>query len=477
MKSLIPNFAPQWTSRDSSDFGIVLIELFSYMGDLLNYYIDRAANESFISTATQRDTVLRIAQLLNYTPNDINPAAGQITLTNRSTDPVEVKAGSLFSTAADGTGNQVTFSLYGATSSSAGNVTIPGMVGTTPSSVTAYVIQGREVKQEVVGTSNGLAYQNFQLAYPGVITGDNIEVKVNNVTYNKVPFIIDYNAQSPVFSVFTNGNGFSSIEFGDNVSGRIPPTGATITVSYRYTDTAGSLGNISANTLTTVVSDPDGVPINDVAVTNALAFSGGKDAESTDSIRVNAPLALRSLNRAVSLKDYANLAVQINGVSKAIAAAAVYTSVTLYVAPSGGGTLSSGLQATIEDYFVDKMPPNTTLTVLNYRPAYPYLDVTVNVLPQYTASTVSAAVTDAIYSLFDFDNVVFNDLVSVGDIHSACRSVDGVAYVTINDYEKQTAISTSPTLVTGVTDFSCDLDEIPTLEKTYIKVATTGGIS
>ena len=47
MKALIANFAPQWTSRDSSDFGIVLIELFSYMGDLLNYSIDRAANESF----------------------------------------------------------------------------------------------------------------------------------------------------------------------------------------------------------------------------------------------------------------------------------------------------------------------------------------------------------------------------------------------------------------------------------------------
>jgi hypothetical protein len=151
--------------------------------------------------------------------------------------------------------------------------------------------------------------------------------------------------------------------------------------------------------------------------------------------------------------------------------------VTLYVAASGGGILSNSLQTTIENYFVDKMPPNTTLTILDYRKAYPYLDVTVNVLPQYTSSVVASEVADALYSLFDFENVVFNDLVAVGDIHSACRSVDGVSYITINNYEKQLTVATSPVLVGGVTDLSCDLDEIPTLEKTYIKVATTGGVS
>jgi hypothetical protein len=192
---------------------------------------------------------------------------------------------------------------------------------------------------------------------------------------------------------------------------------------------------------------------------------------------VNAPLALRTLNRAVSLKDYSQLAVQINGISKAIAAASTYANITLYVAANGGGSLSNSLKTAVENYFVDKTPPNTTVTVLDYRKAYPYLNITVNVLPQYTASVVAAEVTNALYSLFDFDNVIFNDLVSVGDIHSACRSVDGVSYITLNGYEKLTSVSTTPSLVTGVTDLSCDLDEVPTLEKTYINVSTAGGIS
>jgi hypothetical protein len=470
MKALIANFAPQWTSRDSSDFGIVLIELFSYMGDLLNYSIDRAANESFISTSTQRDTVLRLANLLNYTPNDINPATGAITLSNRATSAVTVKSGTTFSTEPDGTGNQIIFSLDS-------DVTIASLVGTTPSTASGAVTQGKIVTDELLAVSNGLPYQTFQLANTGVITGGTVTVKVNNIVYTKVPYVIDYGAQSPVFSIRTTGSGFSVIEFGDGTSGRIPPTGAVIKVSYRYTDTAGSLGNITAGTLTRVISDPDGVPIYDVSVTNAATFSGGKDAESTNSIRVNAPLALRTLNRAVSLKDYSQLAVQINGISKAIAAASTYANITLYVAANGGGSLSNSLKTAVENYFVDKTPPNTTVTVLDYRKAYPYLNITVNVLPQYTASVVAAEVTNALYSLFDFDNVIFNDLVSVGDIHSACRSVDGVSYITLNGYEKLTSVSTTPSLVTGVTDLSCDLDEVPTLEKTYINVSTAGGIS
>jgi hypothetical protein len=447
MKSLIPNFAPQWTSRDSSDFGIVLVELFAYMGDLLNYYVDRAANESFISTATQRDTVLRLANLLNYTPNDIAPATGSVTLSNRDTAAQTVKAGSLFSTSADGTGNQIIFSLDA-------DVTLAGMSGTTPTTASGAVTQGLIITDQLIGVSDGSAYQTFQIPNPGVVTGGTVTVKVGNVTYSKVPYVIDYNSQAPVFSISTNGSGYSTVEFGDGTSGRIPPAGSNIYVTYRYTDTAGSLGNISANTLTTVISDGDGVPLNNITVTNASAFSGGRDAESTDSIRINAPLALRTINRAVSLKDYAQLAVQINGVAKAIAAASVYTSVTLYVAPNGGGTASASLKTSISNYFLDKMPPNTTLTVLDYTPAYPYLDVTINVLPNYTASVVASAVTDALYSLFAFDNVVFNDLVSIGDVHTACRSVDGVSYITINDYEKLATVSTSPSLVTGVADLS-----------------------
>ena len=61
----------------------------------------------------------------------------------------------------------------------------------------------------------------------------------------------------------------------------------------------------------------------------------GVDAESTDAIRLNAPASIRAIQRAVSLRDYADLALQVPGVAKAIATSEVYSSINLYVAPAG----------------------------------------------------------------------------------------------------------------------------------------------
>jgi hypothetical protein len=92
--NLIPSYLPEWTDRSPGDFGIVLLELFAYMGDILNYYSDRIANESFISTAQQRQSVLNLANLLDYTPHN-NVAAGVMllfTLNQPSPNPVLIPA-------------------------------------------------------------------------------------------------------------------------------------------------------------------------------------------------------------------------------------------------------------------------------------------------------------------------------------------------------------------------------------------------
>ena len=60
---------PDWTSRDASDFGMVFVDLWAYMGDILHYYVDRAAGEANLTTATQRESVLAIAALMDYIPS------------------------------------------------------------------------------------------------------------------------------------------------------------------------------------------------------------------------------------------------------------------------------------------------------------------------------------------------------------------------------------------------------------------------
>ena len=57
-----------WSARDSDDFGIALIELWAYVADILTFYQERIANEAFMRTAQQRNSLVRLANLLDYKP-------------------------------------------------------------------------------------------------------------------------------------------------------------------------------------------------------------------------------------------------------------------------------------------------------------------------------------------------------------------------------------------------------------------------
>ena len=59
MLDQIPLRLPAWKDRSESDFGVVLIELFAYVADILSYYQDRVANEAYLATATQRRSLTR----------------------------------------------------------------------------------------------------------------------------------------------------------------------------------------------------------------------------------------------------------------------------------------------------------------------------------------------------------------------------------------------------------------------------------
>jgi hypothetical protein len=56
----------QLRSREPDDFTIALLDAFSVMGDVLTFYTERMANESYLDTATQRQSVRELANLVGY---------------------------------------------------------------------------------------------------------------------------------------------------------------------------------------------------------------------------------------------------------------------------------------------------------------------------------------------------------------------------------------------------------------------------
>lgn len=62
----IPSLTQEWTGREESDPGIVLIKLISMLGDNLSYNTDKNVLELFLDTVTQRKNCSKILSLLGY---------------------------------------------------------------------------------------------------------------------------------------------------------------------------------------------------------------------------------------------------------------------------------------------------------------------------------------------------------------------------------------------------------------------------
>lgn len=457
---LIPQYLPEWTSRSESDFGMVLIELFAYQADILNYYIDRAANEAYLGTAVQRVSVLMLASMLDYRP--AGPAAAtvelQFSVPSTYGSNVTVPAGTQVATASEFGQDPVIFET---------NESVLVNIG---GSSLVDATEGQTVAEDAtrpVGVSDGSPDQVFSLYNTNVIDGS-LSVYVDEdgagagsaVLWRYVTHLIDAEADERVYTTFTNENGIVYVYFGSGANGRVPPQGAVVTAVYRIG--GGTRGNVGANTIT----EPVGTLLGISAVTNPSAASGGADVESIADIRRNAPRSLATLNRAVTTEDYEVLALQVPGVVLAHAAAGVYTAVSLSVAPVGGGAPTTTLKNAVANYLADKKMINTTVTVGD--PTYVPINITVNpmnVLPQYSQSAVKLAVENALANLFSFANVDFGQRVTLSSVYRTLALVEGV------DYAVVTVLSTTGA---GLADITLAANEIPTVGT--VTVTATGGL-
>lgn len=59
----------EWTTRSGDDYGIALLSMWAYVGDILTFYNERIANEAYLGTAVLRESAMRLAALLDYEPD------------------------------------------------------------------------------------------------------------------------------------------------------------------------------------------------------------------------------------------------------------------------------------------------------------------------------------------------------------------------------------------------------------------------
>jgi len=444
---------PDWTGEDPADFGIALIEAFAYLGDLITYYIDRNANESFLSTATQRSSILNIAQSYGYIPAGYGRAFTTLQFFNSSANAITLPAGSVFY--GDIVIEDTVQKVYFTTDS---EVTIPAKVGAVNGVETITAQEGMPVSLvaintneygEQVGTSTGLPNMVFELGETPVAE-NSIEVYVQDgdaySKWTQVKHLIDYGPNDQVFEISMDADSIVSIYFGDGVSGLIPTKFSDIRANYIVG--GGNLGNVDSSTIDTIYHVPslsEGELISlqsQVAVTNTDAALGGTDPETLDQIRNAAPLTLRANNRAVTLQDYADLALGVSDVGKANATASIWNSVTVYVAPlrnsvnielapgyDEAGALSPAFLNTKEDvesYLEDKVLLGTTVTVSP--PSYVDASLTIRYtkLPQYTTAQVEKSIKAKFLTEFGYINQFFESTIYPQDVEFVIQQIPGV---------------------------------------------------
>ena len=64
------------TTREDDDFAITVLDLWAAVADVLTFYQERYANEAFLRTATRRESVRRLADLIGY---QLAPGAAALT--------------------------------------------------------------------------------------------------------------------------------------------------------------------------------------------------------------------------------------------------------------------------------------------------------------------------------------------------------------------------------------------------------------
>lgn len=295
-----------WSNFNSDSFSRTWLELVAYTADLLFFYLDQQATQSYLQTASIRSSVELIAQQFGFVPATATSASGIATFT--VTGAVTIPRGFKVQ-ASNGEAFYVT------------NAVMAVAAGT----INANVIQGEIITEQFVAA--GLQSEEFDLQSSLIIRDkDNInpadispQLTVNGNEYTLVSTLIRNNGTDTdavedslgnviggggrVFLLGTRVDDTSFITFGDGIFGRKVQPGETVSITYR--SGGGSAGNIAQGSLTTLLSSLPQVS----SVTNVAEFSGGADEQSIEQLRQLIPASLRTLERAVAEQDYSDLLI------------------------------------------------------------------------------------------------------------------------------------------------------------------------
>lgn len=272
-----------------------------------------ALNESYLSTAQLRSSLVSLAEGIGYIPKSKTASRGTVTLTTNTGDlsgrpsTLSLPTGTKFTTTVDdvtytfqtretvtATDNGFGYYAYKTPSSSLNIDVLEGHAHTKtffvgPDSVDdVYVIPDKSIDMET--------------AIVKVYESSTDTTFANYINISKASTI---NENTKLYIMKEAPNGFYEITFGDGVTlGKAPVAGNKIVIEYLQVNGSkanGATAWTANNRISVLGTNYDVTP---VTVVNSL---GGAEAETMASIRKNAPFQYATQNRMVTAVDYSTL--------------------------------------------------------------------------------------------------------------------------------------------------------------------------
>jgi hypothetical protein len=238
-----------------------------------------------------------------------------------------------------------------------------------------------------------------------------------------------------------DGNAF--IRFGDGLYGERPKVGTKFYATYRIGN--GIQGNIAAETLKHIISN-DGL-IEEIC--NPMPARGGREPESMEEVRQNAPVAFRTQERAVTTADYEEVASRSSQIQKAVAIlrwTGSWHTVFLTIDRIEGREVDDDFKKEMIQQVERYRMAGHDLEVDGPRFVSLEIEMLVCVLPEYFRSDVKSALLqvfsnriqpDGTRGIFHPDNFTFGQTVYLSQLYATAQSVAGVAWVEVTKFQRK----------------------------------------
>lgn len=414
------------TDYSEGNILIIILSLFAAIAEVLHYYVDNMARETFLSTARRYDSVVKQGALVDYHARAAIAATVDVILSRSITGnsigaKLTIPQGTLFT---DQSGNSWLSARDVTWYSNVTTCKVPIIQHEkyTTSALNNMVIPTGDRVQLNLGTlPNGKYYEHGSMS-----------LQIGGESWVLVETFAKSKPTDKHFMVSVDESLNPYIMFGDGTFGKKPAAGAKITNVVFYL-TNGSQGNVKSNTITSVPSVISS-SITDATVSNAYDAGGGSNYENFTMLKEHIPLSVKTLGVAITKEDFESLAMLVDGVNKAKADYECGRKLTVYISPDGGAVASSELISRVYNLLSQRAPMTTWLKVKSAGKVQIILEMDVTGKKSYKTAEIQTQILTALYNAYSPEQAEIGGSVRVSDIYALIDNLSTVDYLHLTKF-------------------------------------------